>query len=233
MKRWKMNRRTSPLAIVACLIATSLPTVNIKARAIETETKPTAAAAEENKSKENPAHEELRALRMGLVEAIKKNDIDDLLTYLDPDVVVIWQNGEVSRKPDGVKAYYERMMKGPQRVVDSLTIDPTVDELTHLYGDTGVAFGSSKDHYKLADGKDFELLSHWTATVVKKDGTWKIAAFHSSANMFDNAVLRLAVFRVSSWTGGIALIVGLVVGVVLAKIFRKRSPASGAANAVR
>ena len=147
------------------------------------------------------------------------------MTYLDPDVVVTWQNGEVSRKPDGVKAYYDRMMKGPQRVVDTLTIDPTVEELTHLYGDTGVAFGSSKDHYKLADGKDFDLLSHWTATVVKKDGKWKIAAFHASANMFDNAVLRLAVFRVSSWTGGIALVAGIVVGVVLGKVFRKRSPA--------
>ena len=108
-----MNRRICAL-IVACLIATSLRTADIEAQAIEAATKQVAAAAED-KNKEDPAHEELRALRKGLVEAIQKNDVDDLLTYLDPDVVVTWQNGEVSRKPDGVKAYYDRMMKGPGR----------------------------------------------------------------------------------------------------------------------
>ncbi len=144
------------LAIVVCLIATSLPTADIEAQAIEADTKQVAAAAED-KNKENPAHEELRALRKGLVEAIKKNDVDELLTYLDPDVVVTWQNGEVSRKPDGVKAYYDRMMKGPQRVVDTLTIDPTVEELTHLYGDTGVAFGMLEGPLQIGRRQGFRL----------------------------------------------------------------------------
>src|SRR5437588_3425150 len=115
--------------------------------------------------KEDPAHEELRALRRDLTDAINRNDLDKLLSLLDDDVVVTFMNAEVGRKPAGVKAYYERMMSGPQKVVNAITVDPTVDELTHLYGDTGVAVGSSKDHFALTDGRDFVTESRWTGTL--------------------------------------------------------------------
>lgn len=205
-------------AIAGCVIASAVFATKLDAA------DPAPASAPAAKEPEDPAHEELRTLRKGMVEAIQKGDIDKLATYLDPDVVVTWQNGEVSRKPDGVRDYYERMMKGPQRVVESVTIDPTVDDLTHLYGDTGVAYGSSKDDFKLADGKELNLLTRWTATVVKKQGTWKVAAFQASVDMFDNAVLRLAIARTAWWAGGIAAVVGLILGFVLARVFRKRSP---------
>ena len=218
-------KRFAIYLIFGCVVLSVLVAIKLEAA----DTAPAAAPAA--KEPENPAHDELRALRKGMVEAIQKGDIDKLLTYLDPDVVVTWQNGEVSRKPEGVKAYYDRMMKGPNRVVQSIAIDPTVDELTHLYGDTGVAFGSSKDDFKLADGKDLNLLTRWTATVVKKEGTWKVAAFHASVDMFDNAVLRLAIARTAWWAGGIAAIVGLIAGFVIARAFRKGRAASGAAPA--
>ena len=94
-------------------------------------------------AQEDPAHNELRALKKELTDAVNAKDLDALLALLDENVVVTWQNGEVSHGPEQVRAYYDRMMKGPQRIVDSVTINPTVDELTHLYGNTGVAFGSS------------------------------------------------------------------------------------------
>jgi ketosteroid isomerase-like protein len=176
-------------------------------------------AQETKPVKEDPAHEELRELRKELTEAINQNDLDGLLQHLDDDVVVTWQNAEVSRKPAGVRAYYERMMHGPNRIVESIHIDPTVDELTHLYGDTGIAFGSSHDHYKLTDGMDFEVESRWSATVVKKKGKWLIASFHASANMFDNPILRIAVRKVIMWTAlitaGISLLVGFLGGWLL------------------
>ncbi len=163
---------------------------------------PLAAQAKSEPAKEHPAHQELRAIRDHLIDAVNKNDLDRLLTYLDDDVVVTWQNGEVSRGPKEVREYYERMMKGPGRVVESITIEPTVDALTHLYGDdAGVAYGSSKDHFTLTDGRDFVLVSRWSATAVKKDGQWKIAEFHASGNLFDNPVLWIAVRRTAIWTG--------------------------------
>ena len=49
------------------------------------------------KEKEDPAHEELRALRKQLVEVVNKGDIDGLMELLDKDVVVTWLDGRVSR----------------------------------------------------------------------------------------------------------------------------------------
>ncbi len=184
------------------------------------------AAGAEPAAKEDPAHEELRALRRELTQAINNNDLDKLLALLDDDVVVTFMNAEVARKPEQVKAYYERMMKGEHRIVDSFTTDPTVDELTHMYGDTGVAFGSSKDHFKLVDGRDFQVETRWTAVLVKKQDKWKVAGFHASASIFDNPVLYIAIRKTAAWTGGIAAVVGLVIGFAAAWFLKKRPQAA-------
>jgi uncharacterized protein (TIGR02246 family) len=173
---------------------------------------------------EHPAHNELRALRDDLIDAVNKNDRDRVLSHLHKNVVVTWMDGEVSRGPEGVRAYYDRMMTGDQRVVESITINPKVDDLTTLYGEnTGVAFGSSDDHFRLRRGLDFDVHSRWTATVVKEDGKWLIAAFHASTSLFDNPLLNMA--KKTAWyAGGIAAVVGLVAGYFLARA-RTRRPA--------
>src|SRR5215813_75713 len=75
--------------------------------------------AQDTKAKEDPAHEELRALKRDLVEVVNKRDIEGLLKFLDQDVVVTWLNGEVNRGPKAVKEYLERMLKGDKPVVKS------------------------------------------------------------------------------------------------------------------
>jgi uncharacterized protein (TIGR02246 family) len=177
----------------------------------------------QDSKKEDPTHEELRALRRQLVDAVNKNDIDALLKLLDKDVTVTWMNGEVSRGPEGVRAYYDRMMKGDKRIVESVTINPEVDELTHLYGNTGIATGSSKDHFKLTDGKDFEIPTRWSATLVRTDGKWRVANFHASANVFDNPILSIYIRQTAIWTGVGAVVVGLLVGLVFGRLWRRRT----------
>src|SRR5580704_16466815 len=65
-------------------------------------------------------------LREGLVDSFNHGDIDRLLTYLDTNAVVTWQNGEVCEGTAEVKAYYDRMMKGDHPVVSKVTADPKV-----------------------------------------------------------------------------------------------------------
>ena len=174
---------------------------------------------------EDPAHAELRALRDGLVDAVNKKDVDALLRHLHPDVVVTWQNAEVSRKPEGVRAYLVRMLQGPDRMVDDFSTNVAVDELTILHGgDTGISFGSSRDHFKLRSGQSFNVNSRWSATVVRHDGRWVVGAFHASVNLFDNPLLvgsqRLAL------GGSIgALIVGIVLGYLLGRRRGRRAAA--------
>jgi ketosteroid isomerase-like protein len=161
---------------------------------------------------EDPLHAELRLLRDDLVDAVNKRDVPRLLKHLHPDVVVTWQNAEVSRHPEGVRAYLARMLEGPNRIVDSFTTAVAVDELTILYGgDSGISFGSTQDHFSLRGGQSFDLTSRWSATLVRHEDRWVIASFHASTNLFDNPLLTGAK-RLAMGLGAGALIVGVLVG---------------------
>ncbi|EEF61882.1 YybH family protein [Pedosphaera parvula] len=162
--------------------------------------------------REDPAHAELRLLRDGLLAAINKGDLDGVLTYLHTNVVITWQNAEVSRGHAGVRAYYERVMTGPNKIVESFKCNVKVDELTRLYGtNTGICFGSSDEHYKLTSGMAMDLKGRWTATLIRENGRWLVASLHASTNLFDNPVLNMA--RKSIYlSGGICLVIGVLVG---------------------
>jgi uncharacterized protein (TIGR02246 family) len=166
-------------------------------------------------------HDEIRALRDDMVDAVNKADVDRLLVHLTRDCVVTFENAEVARGHDGVRAYYEKMMKGPGAIVAEYHTTVAVDELTTLYGDdTGVAAGKAEDQFKLSSGMTFALSSRWTATLVKQDGTWYVAAFHASANMFDNPILDK--MKGTMYIVGLfAFIMGILVG-VLAMMFVRR-----------
>jgi ketosteroid isomerase-like protein len=166
---------------------------------------------------EDPAHNELRALRDGLLDAMNKGDIERELTYLHPNVVVTWHDATVSRGHDGVRQYMNRMLTGPDKVVDSFSADVNVDELTILYGgDTGISFGSAVEHFKMKGGRSLDLPARWSATLVKENGRWLIASLHASDDLFNNPLLAMA-RRAAYWAGGIALIVGLVLGFFLGR----------------
>jgi ketosteroid isomerase-like protein len=167
-------------------------------------------------------HNELRALRDGLIDAMNKGDIERELTYLHPNVVVTWHNAEVSRGRDGVRTYLNRMLSGPNKMVAGYSADVNVDELTILYGgDTGISFGSAIEHFKLANGSSLDLPARWSATLVKEGDKWMIASLHASDNLFDNPLLTMTK-KMAYWAGGIALLVGLAVGFFLGRS-RKRA----------
>jgi ketosteroid isomerase-like protein len=170
------------------------------------------AAPAQESATEDPAHHELRALRDGLLDAIKKGDIERELTYLHPNVVVTWQNAEVSRGRDGVRAYLNRMLNGPTKIVSDYQLDLNVDELTILYGgDTGISFGGSREHIGLATGTNIDYPARWSATLVKEDGKWLVASLHASTNLFENPFL--ATTKRLMYIGcAVALVVGLLVG---------------------
>ena len=171
---------------------------------------PASAAQEDNSAAK--AHEALTALREAVVKAVNAQDIEGLLQQLDEDVVAVWQDGTVSRGHEGVRAYYQKTLGGENAVLKSYTVEPKVAELTILHGDdAGVAYGTVLAKFEFKNGRQFELEGPWSATLVRKDGQWKIGSFHASAGLFDNPLLKQA----QAWwmTGVIAsLAVGLLVG---------------------
>lgn len=169
-------------------------------------------------------HTDLRALRDDMVDAVNKGDVDRLVAHLTPNVVVTFEDAEVARGRDGVRAYYQKMMKGPQPIVASYQTSVAVDDLTTLYGpDTGVAIGSADDRFTLSSGTSLNLTSRWTATLVRQDGKWYVAAFHASADMFDNPILTKMKYT-AYLVGAFGLVMGIVVGIAAAWFLGRRRP---------
>jgi ketosteroid isomerase-like protein len=170
---------------------------------------------------EDPAHDELRALRDGLLEAMNQGDVERELTYLHPNVVVTWHDATVSRGRDGVRAYLLRMLQGPEKKVAKYGADVNVDELTILYGgDTGISFGSAVEHFEMTSGRTIDLPARWSATLVEQDGRWLVASLHCSDNLFDNPLLSAA-RKLAYGAGGAGLLAGLLAGVFMG---RRRRP---------
>jgi len=172
------------------------------------------------------ATQAIGVLREGLIDRFNKQDIDGLLNFLAPDVVVTWQNGEVCHGPVEVKAYYQKMMKGDQPIVAKITSDPKVDG-RQIYGDWAVSYGHMNDRFFLTDGSDLAMDSRFTATISRQGDRWLITAFHVSANIFDNPVLGYAVKKGATYGalggGGGGLVLGVLIGVIFA---RRRKAAS-------
>ena len=166
-------------------------------------------------------------LREGLIDSFNHQDIDRLLTYLDTNAVVTWQNGEVCEGAEAIKAYYERMMKGDHPVVAKVTSNPEVLG-RHFQGDWEIAWGNLNDNFVLTDGRVLPLNSHFTATVVHRGDKWLVAAFHVSVNAFDNPVMSLAVKKVAQPTGFIGLAAGVVGGVIVSRLLWRRKSGSAA-----
>jgi ketosteroid isomerase-like protein len=165
-------------------------------------------------------HDELRRMRDEILAAISRGDVDAILKHLHPNVVFTPMNNEVCRGPVQVRDFFEKMMKGPDHVVETVRLDLKVDALTDLYGDTGVAFGSSEDHYKLTNGLSFTVKTRWTCSLVRQDGRWLITSFQAGANLFDNPFLAGAKRR-AWWAGILAGIAFLAIGFLLGRRWKK------------
>ena len=157
-------------------------------------------------------HNALRQLKTRMVAAMNRNDIDAMLAELHPDVVITWQNAEVSRGREAVRAYLVRNTRGANPIVKSYHADIDVDQLTALYGgDTGIAYGSSTERFDLRGGMNFTLHGRWSATMVNDHGRWLLASVHASSNLFDNPLVS-ATKKMLYVAVTIAFVVALVLG---------------------
>ncbi|MEZ6137694.1 MAG: nuclear transport factor 2 family protein [Pirellulaceae bacterium] len=163
--------------------------------------------------------DEVTQVRDGLIKAVMEKDEDSVLAWLHAQVVLTTQDGlnlEVIRSHDGIRDYMQRTFTGKQPIIKSVRPNVQVDDVV-AFGDSVVAYGSSNDHYVLSSGGEFDLASRWSATLVRDEATWKIANLHISSNVFNNPIFNAAknsLYRV----GGIALGLGLILGLFLAKL---------------
>lgn len=154
------------------------------APAVSTPTGPAAQTVDE-------IHNDLRAIKAAMEKGLNERNVEGLLEHVTDDVLFTTMNGDVARGKNGIRDYFKKMMEGPGKIVDKVTTRFVPDDLSLLFGDdTAIAFGASDDRYELTTGQAFDIQARWTATMVRQDGRWLIAAFHYSANVFDNPILN-------------------------------------------
>lgn len=168
-------------------------------------------------------HDALRRLKATMEKALNERDLDTIVANVDPNVVFTTMNGDVCRGPAQIRAYFHKMLTAPGHIVKDVKVRFDVDALTTLYGgDTGIALGSSTDHYELTNGDTFDIKGRWTCTMVRSGDRWVIAAFHYSADVFRNPIVDR--YRKALWTVGAgAALVALIIGFLAGRMLRKRA----------
>lgn len=170
---------------------------------------------------------DLTHLRDALNDAYNRGDVERMLSYLHPDVLIIFPDARVLNGREALRAYYQKMLTGPSPVVSKYTADPIVDG-RQFRGDVDLSWGRMNDHYVLTNGMEFSLNSRFTVTVVKSPegppdtGGWMIRSFHSSTDAFDNPILRIAAKRAMTYAGIGGLAIGIVAGALATRFLRHR-----------
>lgn len=226
----KMFTGAAAVAFLLLPVATALGQAKDEGAKV-TSTAKEAAPGEQPPEEEKATHDALIALRDRILKSYDAKDISGVLAELDESAVVTMQDGVVCRGLKAVQKYYDEKVGRPDSIVKELKTVCVIDRWSRLYNDqsTAVADGRLDQDFFLRDGKQFHLVSPWTATLVKRGDDWKVAAFHVSANMFDNGVLNLIVQQNRLWTGIGAGVAGIVVGLLLgALVWGRGRKASGA-----
>lgn len=152
---------------------------------------------------------------------INDQNVERMVAQMTPDATVTWLNGEVSRGHDQIRAYYQRMVKGPDRILDKYTTAAKIGAHARFFGDVAVADGTMRDSFFPVARGPFQLDSNWTSTSVKLDGQWKVASMHLSANVFTNDLIEEAKSAaVKAGIGG--ALAGLILGLLAAWLRRRR-----------
>ena len=163
---------------------------------------------------EDPSHQQLRETRKDIIAAIESRDVDRMLTYVHPDVVVTWQNGETTHGISELRSFYDRLGKD---AFVSFKVPHQADRLSIIHGgDTAISAGHLVANYHLL-GRDYEFTSRWTATLIQQDDKWLVAAYHVSLNALDNPILNTA--KSFLWLAGL---IGIIIGVASVSLLKKR-----------
>lgn len=152
---------------------------------------------------------------------INSRQIDLMLRHIDEKAIVTWLNAEVSKGPEGVRAYFTKMVgDAPGTVLSKYVTHPQISEQAIFYGDVAIAHGTTEDEFTPHERAVFRFSSRWTASLRKSDGQWRIIALNLSTNAFNNA-LTAELERLALLAGAGGLAGGLFLAVAWA-YFRRR-----------
>lgn len=164
----------------------------------------------------------LMAIFHEVESSINAQSLDRMARQMDANATVVWANGEVSRGPAEILDYYDRMVKGPDRILTKYTTSAKLAGHARFLGDGTVAIadGTMEDEFFPVIRGPFRLSSKWTTTIAKINGEWKVVGLHLSSNVFNNQLLDETKAALV-YTGGAGLLAGLLIGWFVGRRGRK------------
>jgi hypothetical protein len=170
-------------------------------------------------------HQALRALLKDVTAAINGQQLDKLSALFAREFCFTTSDQTVITTQEGIKDYYAKLFSVPGAPLTSVTVTPQADVLTQFVGENvGLCRGHSGEKFVLKSGETIDLTSAWTATLIKEDGVWKVAAAHVGVNFLDNPIIA----KVTATNGKTALggaAIGLAVGALVGLFVRRRKTA--------
>ena len=164
--------------------------------------------------------ERMRAMLADVEAALNAHDFSQAASHLDENGVIVYYNAEVTQGHDEGIRYFNRMLKDAAAVVKDYSVTGEVSAPAVFHGNTAVAYGTTEEHFKLAEGLEFVLHGRWSVTLQKNQDSWKIIALHFSSNLFDNPLLNNAK-RMNWIVGGVAFLGGLLLMYIVGRVRRK------------
>jgi len=134
--------------------------------------------------------------------SLNEKKLEKMLSHLDDQAVMSFMTTETAVGKDAIVAFYEKMFKGPKAPLVDHTTKASLDGKAIFHGDTVVASGRTKDVFTLKNGAIYDFDTRWLATIVNKNGNWKVVSVNFSIDPFDNIVLKETQEKI--WTYAIA-----------------------------
>lgn len=169
-------------------------------------------------------HQQLRELLTNVTRLMNEKRPSEISQYLTDDACLTFVDQTIVRNAAELASAFDKWL-GPQSELQQVVFAPIVEHGTIFTGpDTGWSSGKSDDVYTLKDGRTATMTSHWTATVVKRDGRWKISTFHAGVDPQANPIIGAAINagkRLVLWAAVIAGVFGLIIGAIAARAIKR------------
>ncbi len=166
-------------------------------------------------------HQALRDLKTLYESAIADDKIDLLAPHLHEQFSGVMVTGDIVNSFDDLKSYWARMKELMGDGAEyTFSLEP--DDST-IFGDLALSKGTTTDTLTTGGGKTYKFTSAWTALSQRVDGAWKLRRIQGSMNPVENDFVAAGIKWASIVAGGIAGLVGLVLGFLLRVLTSRKS----------
>ena len=169
---------------------------------------------------EEADHNALRAIRAMYEDALNNNDLAKIKPLLADGFTGVMISGEELKSFEDLQVFWKKVRNliGPG---GSYHVKVITDR-TDIFGDIGVSRGYNEEVFHTSGGKTFEFRAPWTAVTRRQNGEWKIFRVHAALNPMDNVIITEIVRQAKLLFGLSGLAIGLVAGVIVRSLWRKK-----------